>query len=184
MKQFSRSLRILAGTLALVGISALTAPSILAADATNEFRKPTIDLGMFVKNADQTARFLTNAIGFRELPGFSVPAAMGSKIGLVDGQPFTVRVFALDDVDQATRIKVLSFPNTEGKPPDQAFVHSMLGMRYLTLYVKDMTRALERLKAEKVPLMGETPVDLGGGTLLVAVRDPDGNFYELIGPRR
>ena len=60
----------------------------------------------------------------------------------------------------------------------------MLGMRYLTLYVKDMTRAMERLKAEKVTLMGETPVDLGGGTLLVAVRDPDGNFYELIGPRR
>jgi catechol 2,3-dioxygenase-like lactoylglutathione lyase family enzyme len=156
----------------------------LSADSSGEFRKPTIDLGMFVKDAGRTAQFLTNAIGFRELPGFSVPAAMGKKIGLVDSQPFIVRVFALDDVDQATRIKVLSFPKVEGKQPDQAYVHSMLGMRYLTLYVKDMDRALARLKAAKVDLLGETPVELGGGSLLVAFKDPDGNFYEIIGPRR
>jgi lactoylglutathione lyase len=59
----------------------------------------------------------------------------------------------------------------------------MYGIRYFTLYVKSIDRALERLKAANVPLLGETPVDLGG-TLLVAVRDPDGNFYELIGPRK
>jgi catechol 2,3-dioxygenase-like lactoylglutathione lyase family enzyme len=170
--------------LVLLGLAGFLLPLHLsAADTANEFRKPTIDLGMFVKDADRTARFLTNAIGFRELPGFSVGAAMGNKIGLVDHQPFSVRVFALDDVDQATRIKVLTFPQVEGKQPDQAYVHSMLGMRYLTLYVKDMNRALERLKAAKVTLLGETPVDLGGGTMLVAVKDPDGNFYELIGPR-
>lgn len=154
-----------------------------AAEGAGEFRKPTIDLGMFVKDAGRTAQFLTNAIGFRELPGFSVPAAMGKKIGLVDNQPFSVRVFALDDVDQATRIKVLSFPKVEGKQPDQAYVHSMLGMRYLTLYVKDIDRALARLKAANVPLLGETPVELGGGTFLVAFKDPDGNFYEIIGSR-
>jgi lactoylglutathione lyase len=155
----------------------------LAADTTNEFRKPTIDLGMFVKDANRTAQFLTNAIGFRELPGFSVPGAMGKKIGLVDEQPFSVRVFALDDVDSATRIKVLSFPKAEGKQPDQAFVHSSFGFRYLTIYVRDMDRALARLKAAGVTLLGETPLDLGGGTIIAAFKDPDGNFYELIGPR-
>ena len=60
----------------------------------------------------------------------------------------------------------------------------MTGLRYLTLYVKDMNRALERLKAAGVPTLGETPVDLGGGNALVTVKDPDGNFMELIGPRR
>lgn len=169
--------------LCLLAVGILLPSTGSAADSAGEFRKPTIDLGIFVKDAGRTAQFLTNAIGFRELPGFSVPAAMGKKIGLVDNQPFTVRVFALEDVDQATRIKVLSFPKVEGKQPDQDYVHSTLGMRYLTLYVKDMDRALARLKAAKVPLLGETPVDLGGGTLLVAFKDPDGNFYELIGPR-
>lgn len=158
-------------------------PFSLHAESTNEFRKPVIDIGLFVKDADRTAQFLTNAVGFRELPGFSVPVDLGRKIGLVDAQPFSARVFALDDVDQATRIKVLTFPKVSGKQPDQDFVHSTYGIRYLTLYVKSMDTAVARLKAAKVPLLGESPLDLGGGTMLVSFKDPDGNFYELIGPR-
>ena len=171
--------------LACLGLVSMTAsaPFTSAAETPGEFRKGTIDVGLYARDADKTARFLTNAIGFHELPGFSVPAAMGNKIGLVDNQPFKVRTFALEDGDSATRIKVLTFPQVEGKPADQAYVHTMYGIRYFTLYVKSIDRALERLKAANVPLLGETPVDLGG-TLLVAVRDPDGNFYELIGPRK
>jgi len=180
---FQRFRRVL-GSLLLFGAGIGLPAASRAAEKTNEFTKPTIDLGIVVKDADRTASFLTNAIGFRELRGFSVPGDLGKKIGLEDGQPFAIRVFALEDVDQATRIKILSFPKVEAQKPDQTYVHSAHGMRYLTLYVKDINRALERLKTAGVPLLGETPVDLGGGTLLVAVKDPDGNFIELIGPRR
>ena len=179
LRSFSRSLGFLGFVLLAVNMPIRS----VAAEPPGEFRKGTIDVGIYVKDADKTARFLTNAIGFRELPGFSVPAAMGNKIGLVENQAFKVRTFALDSMDAATRIKVLSFPEVAGKPADQAFVHSQYGIRYFTLYVKSIDRALERLKAEGVALLGETPVDLGG-TFLIAVRDPDGNFYELIGPRK
>jgi catechol 2,3-dioxygenase-like lactoylglutathione lyase family enzyme len=168
---------------AVLGLTAL-APVSRAAEAAGEFSKPIIDLGMVVKDIDRTAQFLTNAIGFKEVKGFAVTAELGKKIGLIDGHATTVRVFLLDEVDQATRIKVLSFPEAPGKQPDQATIHATLGFRYLTLYVKDMNRALERLKQAKVPLLGETPVELGGGTWLVACKDPDGNFVELIGPKR
>ena len=155
-----------------------------AAEPAGEFSKPIIDVGIVVKDADRSARFLTNAIGFKEVQGFPVTAELGKKIGLIDSHATTVRVFVLEEVDQATRIKLLSFPQAAGKQPDQAYIHSTLGIRYLTLYVKDMNRALERLKKAEVKLLGETPVELGGGTWLVAVKDPDGNFIELIGPRR
>ncbi len=158
-------------------------PGVRAAEG-GEFSKPVIDLGIVVKDAGRTARFLTNAIGFKEVRGFPVTPELGKKIGLLSGQSTTVRVFVLDEADQATRIKILSFPDAPGKPADQAYIHSTLGIRYLTLYVKDMNRALERLKEAKVALLGETPVELGGGTWLVACKDPDGNFIELIGPRR
>ncbi len=177
------ALSILTGTL-LIGASLLSlAPASQAADAAGEFRKPVIDIGIVVKDAGRTARFLTNAIGFKEVKGFPVTSELGKKIGLTDGEPTDVRVFVLDDGDQATRIKVLCFPKAQNKQPDQAYIHSTTGIRYLTLYVKDVTRALERLKKEGVSLLGETPVDLGGGNFLVAVKDPDGNFIELIGPR-
>jgi lactoylglutathione lyase len=160
-----------------------SAPMARAADGANEFSKPVIDLGIVVKDAERTAGFLTNAIGFKEVKGFSASAELGRKIGLIDGHAVDVRVFVLQETDLATRIKVLCFPQAPGKQPDQAFIHSTLGMRYLTLYVKDITRAQERLKAAGVALQGETPVDLGNGNQLVTVKDPDGNFMELIGPK-
>ena len=159
-------------------------PPALAAEGTGEFTKPVIDIGVVVQNAERTARFLTNAIGFKEARGFPVTAELGRKIGLIEGHPVDVRVFVLDEGDQATRIKILSFPKAPGKQPDQTSIHATLGIRYLTLYVKDVNRALARLKGAGVTLLGDTPVDLGGGTWLVAVKDPDGNFLELIGPRR
>ena len=155
-----------------------------AAETTNEFSKPVIDIGIVVSDAGQSARFLTEAIGFKEVQGFSVTAELGKKIGLIEGHPVDVRVFLLNDENRATRIKILSFPKASSKQPDQATIHSTLGMRYLTLYVNDINKALARLKKEKIPLLGESPVDLGGGTMLVAVKDPDGNFIELIGPAK
>jgi catechol 2,3-dioxygenase-like lactoylglutathione lyase family enzyme len=168
-----------------LGLSCLTwADALRSAEPSGEFSKPIIDLGIVVRDADRTARFLTNAIGFKEARGFAVTGEMGRKIGLIDGQAATVRVFVLEETDQATRIKVLAFPAAKAQQPDQAYIHSALGIRYLTLYVKDINRALERLKQARVPLLGETPYDLGNGSWLVAVKDPDGNFIELIGPRR
>ena len=172
--------------LTLASVLALCAlPSLVrAAESAGEFSKPIIDVGIVVKDADRSARFLTNAIGFKEVQGFPVTAELAKRIGLIDGHATTVRVFVLEEVDQATRIKLLSFPEAPGKPADQTYIHSTLGIRYLTLYVKDMNRALERLKKAEVKLLGDTPVELGGGTWLVACKDPDGNFIELIGTKR
>jgi catechol 2,3-dioxygenase-like lactoylglutathione lyase family enzyme len=158
-------------------------PAVNAA-ATAEFSKPVMDLGMVVKDAGRTAHFLTNAIGFKEVSGFSVTTELGKKIGLIDGHAVNVRVFVLGDGDLATRLKVLAFPEGTSKSADQSNIHTTLGVRYLTLYVTDMNRALKRLKDAKVPLLGDTPLDLGGGTFIAVCKDPDGNFIELIGPRK
>ena len=156
-------------------------PAVRAADS--EFSKPVIDIGIVVKDSERTARFLTNVIGFKEVRGFSVTGDLGRKIGLIDGYATDVRVFVLDESEPATRIKILSFPKAPGKQADQAYVHSTLGIRYLTLYVKDINRALQRVKQAGVPTLGETPVEVGNGTWLLAVKDPDGNFIELLGPK-
>ena len=165
-------------------ITFLAPNSLRAGDNSAEFTKGVIDIGIVVKDPTRTAEFLTNAIGFTEVKGFAVTSELGKRIGLIDGFATDVRVFTLVDTNLSTRIKVLSFPKAEAKTPDQKFIHSQVGMRYLTLYVQDMKRALERLKAAKVKPIGETPLDLGGGTYITVVRDPDGNFVELIGPMK
>jgi catechol 2,3-dioxygenase-like lactoylglutathione lyase family enzyme len=168
----------------LLAATHLLAMAPAARAAETEFSKPIIDFGIVVKDSDRTARFLTNVIGFKEVSGFPVSSDLGKKIGLVDGHATQVRVFVLEDIEPATRLKLLSFPEAPGKQSDQAYIHSTLGIRYLTLYVKDLNRVLERVKKAGVATLGETPVEIGAGTWLLAVKDPDGNFIELIGPRR
>ena len=176
----------------LCGVHALTIVCLSAfigltsdtsgAEKSSSFSKGVIDVGMVVKNADRTAEFLTRAIGFEEVKGFSVTPELGKKIGLIDGHAVDVRMFKLPGQEQATAIKVLSFTAVETRQADQKFIHSTFGIRYFTIYVNDMKTAVEKLKTAKVKLEGETPLDLGGGTFIAVVRDPDGNFFELIGP--
>jgi len=59
--------------------------------------------------------------------------------------PVDVRVFVPAEADVATRIKMMSFPTAPGKAADQAFIHSTLGIRYLTFYVSSADETLERL---------------------------------------
>ena len=177
----SRSLSALALSLALVLLSVTTSR---AAEAAAEFSKPVIDIGIVGSDLAKSAAFYTNAIGFKEVPGFKVPAERATEIGLTDNQPADIRVFVLGEGNLATRIKLMSFPQAPGAKADQKFIHSTVGMRYLTLYVTDLSAALKRLESEKVKLLGKTPTDLGGGTWIAVFHDPDGNFIELVGPRK
>jgi lactoylglutathione lyase len=160
------------------------APPAHAADPASSFSKPTIDIGIVARDVDKSAKFYTEALGLKEIEGFSAPAELGKKIGLVDNHPLKVRVFVTDEIEGATRIKLMSFPEAMGTLPDRSYIHSTLGINYLTLFVDDMDQALARLKKAEAKLLGETPVSLGGKTQLVVVRDPDGNFIELIGPTK
>lgn len=146
------------------------------------FSKPTIDIGVVVSDIDKAAKFYTESLGLTEVKGFSVSGDLGRKIGLIDNHPVDIRVLVPADTDGATRIKMMSFPAAPGKKADQDFIHSTLGIRYLTLYVSSVDRTLERLTKTGVKPIGETPVAIGNDLRLVTVRDPDGNFIELIGP--
>jgi lactoylglutathione lyase len=151
--------------------------------AKGEFPRTTIDLGIVVSNVEKTAQFYKNAIGFTELSGFDVSKEMGGDAGLSNYQAFQVRVLVLGDEPNATRIKIMEFPEAPGKKVDNKFIHSSLGFSYLTISVSDMTAALERAKKAGVAPVKE-PYQLGTGNYyLTLVKDPDGNIIELLGPK-
>jgi len=147
-----------------------------------EFSRTTIDLGLVVSDVEKTAKFYTEAIGFRELSGFDVSAQMANDTGLTDNRPFKVRVFVLGDEPAATRLKIMTIPGAGLKKVDNQYIGSSLGFRYLTINVADLTRPLERLKQHGVAPVKE-PYRLGGNSYLILVKDPDGNTVELIGPQ-
>jgi lactoylglutathione lyase len=180
----SRPLRRIVQLLAIAHVAASFGgiAVLRAAEPPAEFSKPVIDIGVVVGDIDKSAAFYTNAIGFHEIQGFNVPPAMGKKIGLTDGLGVKIRVFELGEGNGATKIKLMAFTDTAPAKPDRRFIHSTFGLNYLTIYVSDMASALKRLKSFGVKLLGESPVELGGGTQLVTFQDPDGTFIELVGP--
>jgi uncharacterized protein (TIGR03067 family) len=154
----------------------------------SEFSRGTIDLGMVTSNVARSVKFYTEAIGFQEIQGFSVDAQLCADAGLTDHKSLDIRVLVLEDNPAATRLKLMSLPGVESKTSDNAFIHSQLGFRYLTIYVSDGNAALERLKRAGVKPLVKGPVKLpealGPGMTLSVVRDPDGNLVELIGPMK
>lgn len=162
----------------------LAAAALLCARATaesTEFTSETISIGVVVADVEKSVEFYTKVIGMKKTGGFSVDSAGGKRTGLTDGVPVKITVLKLGDSKTATEWKLMSF----GKPashPKQKHLQDDTGMQYITLHVKALKPILERIKANDVKLLGETPFLMGGTTYFTLVQDPDGTFVELIGP--
>jgi len=160
----------------------------LAAAEPVAFPRTTIDLGCVVSDLEKSVRFYTEGVGFRQLPGFEVPASLATDAGLTDSKPLSIRVLVLGDDDSATKLKLMQVAGTTPRAGDAEFIHSHTGFRYLTIMVDDTDAALARLAGIGVKPIAKTPISLpdslAPGMHLTCVRDPDGNIVELIGPRR
>jgi lactoylglutathione lyase len=171
----------------LVALVAAVACLPLPAAEPAAFPRTTIDLGCVVADIEKSVRFYTEGIGFKELPGFEVPAALATDAGLTDSRPLSIRVLVLGDDAGATKLKLMQVAGTEPRTGDTDFIHSHTGFRYLTIIVADTDAALARLAKLGVKPLAKTPMALpealAPGMHLTCVRDPDGNVVELIGPR-
>jgi catechol 2,3-dioxygenase-like lactoylglutathione lyase family enzyme len=151
------------------------------------FASPVVSFGLVVSDLDRASNFYRNALGLTEVPGFDVPKEVGGDSGLTAYKGFHVRVFVAEQNPGATQIKLMAFKDALTKPNDNAFIHSELGVRYLTVHVKDITAALARIAKWGVLPIGKGPMALPAtfpkGLYLAIVRDPDGNMIELVGPK-
>jgi catechol 2,3-dioxygenase-like lactoylglutathione lyase family enzyme len=174
--------------LALFGVTAVAAWAAERAAKESDFAKTTIDVGLVVSDVAKSAKFYSEALGFTEIEGFDVPAGLAKDSGLCDGHAFHVRVMVLGEGESATKIKLIEFKGVPSKKVDNSFIHSSLGMRYLTIWVADTTAAVERCKKLGVKLLAKSPVALPKGfpegIFLTVVNDPDGNVVELVGPKK
>jgi catechol 2,3-dioxygenase-like lactoylglutathione lyase family enzyme len=174
--------------MACIGIASVSLTASAADAQQSEFARGTIDLGVVTSDVKKAVKFYTEAIGFKEIEGFTVDADFCADAGLTDHQKLDIRVLVLDDGPTATRLKVMQVPGVKSKKTDNAFIHSQLGYSYLTIYVSDGKSALQRLGRAGVKPLAKGPVplppDLPPDMALTVVRDPDGNLIELISPVR
>jgi len=162
---------------------------LFGAPAESNFASATVDIGVVVSDLEMSMKFYQEAIGFVPAtpPSFDVSAAMGKNSGLTDAKPFRVMVLQLPGAEgPATKLKLIAFAGmAKGKPGP--FLHSSVGVRYLTIFVKDIDAAIARAKGAGAKVVGDgpTPVDesIAAGVYIALVPDPDGIIVELVGPR-
>lgn len=164
----------------LVLFSSLFSTSLSAEES--EFRTPTIDLGIVVSDLDQSIKFYTEAVGFTVVGGFTADSQVVIDSGLGEDEALVIKTLALSKEQGATKIKLMQ-SDKDSKKSDQTYITSSLGFSYLTIHVKDMDASVARLKKAGVKVLAKGPVALSGGKVyLTVVKDPDGNFVELVGP--
>lgn len=147
----------------------------------DEFSSPVISIGVVVEDLDKALDFYTNVIGMTEVSEFGVDVEKAKELGLSNNERFDVKVLKLENSEQATQWKLMTF-GKKAKHPKQEYVPDDTGMQYITIFVKSMKPFIERIKKHNVKMLGKTPVMLNNDRQFVLVQDPDGTFIELIGP--
>jgi len=148
----------------------------------DEFARSGIAVGVVVEDLQKSVDFYTMVIGMVQVREFSVDAEKARKMGLSDGQSFDIKVLKLINSEDASEWKLMSF-SKKSDASKQSYIHEKNGFRYVTIFVKSMKPVLERIQKYGIKTMGETPLMLDANRQFVSVRDPDGNFVELIGPK-
>ena len=152
----------------------------------SEFNKPTIDIGCVVSDIDASIKFYTEAIGFKVAGQFIAPPELATAAGLTNNKPLDVKVLTLGEGEGATSLKLMQVQGRKSKAKND-YIDTTLGFSYITVFVTSTGAAMARLKEAGVKPIAKGPVtlpaDLDSSMALTIVRDPDGNFVELIGPK-
>jgi catechol 2,3-dioxygenase-like lactoylglutathione lyase family enzyme len=179
------SLRLIPALLLLVAAVAL-AQDGQAPQVAPGYANPRVDFGIVVSDIERSKAFYEQALGLTEASRFTAPGDLAAAAGLADNLSFEVHVMQLGTGPAATQVKLMEFKGARPHRPDNAFIHSTYGVRYLTFYVDDVTAALDRAAGHGVKPIAQGPQafpdSIAPGMGLAVVRDPDGNFIELVGP--
>jgi predicted enzyme related to lactoylglutathione lyase len=179
---FYRAITFLSTFTVLLAISA--APSVRAEEIG--FTKTTIDFGIVVSDLEKSLKFYTEVVGFKRAGNFTVQPDTVNAAGLTNiSKPLTIEELTLGDGATATKLKLMQIPDSKQKKPANEYIHSSFGMSYMTVFVTDTKAALARAAKHNVKPLKKGPVAIGGGKIfLTLLKDPDGNFIELVGPSK
>ena len=108
-------------------------------------------------------------------------------VGLTDGSSLNVHVLVLGDEESATKLKVMQVDSKKpARTIEQPYIHTVAGFSYLTIFVEDVDLVMANAKKHGHEAYAKSPQILPKGfpqdLCLLMLKDPDGNFVEIVGP--
>ena len=81
------------------------------------------------------------------MEGFKVAGKFPKSVGLTDGSPLTIHVLTLGTEEHATKLKLMQIGSKKpARLIKQPHIHTIAGLSYLTIFVKDVDLVLKRAK--------------------------------------
>ena len=159
---------------------------VFGANESN-FANQTIDIGLVVTDIKKSLNFYKEVVGFEEKDGFQVTGKFPKLVGLTDGTELKIHVLRLGEEETATKLKLMQ---VQGKKPTrvvkQPFIHSVAGISYVTIFVNNVDQVISQAKKHGYQAHAQSPQVLPEGlpqdVCLLMLKDPDGNFVEIVGP--
>ena len=96
-------------------VTLIASSSLTLAEDGPVFSSTAADLGIVASDLEKSVAFYKDVIGCTEVKGFSVPPAFATSLGLVDQHAVTARVLVLGEGKAQTKLKLMEFPQAEGK---------------------------------------------------------------------
>ena len=154
---------------------------------SENFSSQTIDLGVVVTDIDKSLEFYKDVVGFSEKDGFEVKGDFPKNVGLTDGTPLKIHVLTLGDEEKATKLKLMQVASQKpARKIKQPFIHTLAGFSYLTIFVNDVDLVMKNAHKKGLKPYAQSPQTLPKGLpqdiCLLMLKDPDGNFVEIVGP--
>jgi catechol 2,3-dioxygenase-like lactoylglutathione lyase family enzyme len=134
-----------------------------------KLRRQAVDIGLVVQNRDEMMRFYGDGLGLERVFSESPPP---------DVLPPARTVQTYQAGEAAIKLWHIHDYTPPAGPDDRL---GQVGFRYLTMWIDDLAGTVARLTEHGFPIEDKPHRSiLGAAMSLCFVRDPDGNYIELI----
>lgn len=135
-----------------------------------------LEPGIVCIDMERMLKFYTEVLGLKLVSDAQTTPAMSTKFRATPNGYRIVRM----QTPYGERIKLVQPNILPVQNPVPEWVYERHGLAYFTFIVDDMKPILARLKANKVRLISEEPVEVRKGVFAQYVLDPEGNYVEFV----
>ena len=137
-----------------------------------------MQVGVVVSDLEKSLDFYTNVIGMTKVSTYHGNAEVITEAGLTNGKALDIINLKLNNEPGNPEYKITKIQDVKSKPLSNSF---QPGLRYISIFVKDLDPYLKRIKERNIKLLSKTnPLTAPEGYKVIVLQDPDGALLELI----
>jgi catechol 2,3-dioxygenase-like lactoylglutathione lyase family enzyme len=150
-----------------------------SATATNPWALKMVaplEPGIVCFDMERMFRFYIDILGLTVVHDVEAPQHIGKAIHI---SPHGYRIVRLQ-TSYGERIKLIQSNVPPNPHPEYDYVYECQGLAYLTFIVSNMKDILPKLEQENIKLLSDGVVEVRPGVLALFIKDPEGNFVEIV----